>query len=110
MQIVKLDLKKAFDYEEITTFDSDFAIADCFGEDAIKSTFKNCFRYAKLNHKYLTELVIVLNHRLWYHYRAGGQVHYAIAKLYDSLWREADSYACEHLKGEEASYFYRVTD
>ena len=34
----------------------------------------------------------------------------AIARLYDTLWREADLWAQENLKDEELEYFYRVTD
>lgn len=33
-----------------------------------------------------------------------------LATLYNSLWEKADAYACENLKGEELSYFYRTTD
>ena len=33
-----------------------------------------------------------------------------IARLYNNLWQEADSYACENLKGEEMEYFYMTTD
>lgn len=32
------------------------------------------------------------------------------AQLYHVLWSEADVYASENLKGDEARYFFRTTD
>ena len=96
-----------FDYEFKTTFWSDFSIADRFGEDAVRDTFERAFRAWKNNYVYLTELVMVLNWKLWQHYEAR---HESMAELYDELWRKADEYAVENLKNEELSYFYRTTD
>ena len=56
--------KENFNYECITTFWEDFSIADAFGIEAIKDTFKRAFEEWKTNYKYLTELVIVLNIKL----------------------------------------------
>lgn len=52
-------------YEMTTTFMSDFDIADIFGENAIKDTFKRAFDEWKENYVYLTELVISLNLHIW---------------------------------------------
>ncbi len=89
-----------------TTFPSDFSIADKFGVNAIKDTFNRAFGEWKGHYKYLTHLVIALNHKIfdWY----GKNDTYA--KLYNELWEKADAYACENLKGDELSYFYRTTD
>lgn len=94
-------------YKPMTTFWQDFSIADKFGAQAIKDTYKNGFEYAKTNYKYLTEFVMVLNWKLWTHYENGN---HEIAKLYETLWQQADTYACENLKDEELSYFYETTD
>ena len=94
-------------YEMQTTFWEDFTIADCFGEAAIKDTFKRAFNEWKDDYIYLTELVIVLNHKLWQHYKLANDNY---ARLYNDLWEKADAYACSHLKGEELSFFYRITD
>jgi hypothetical protein len=51
-------------------------------------------------------LVLVLNHKIWQHYKTKPNV----AALYDTLWRQADQYAVENLKDEELSYYYDVTD
>ena len=94
-------------YEMTTTFWEDFSIADRFGLDAVKDTFKRAFGEWKNDYVYLTELVIVLNHKLWQHYRLG---HTLYAELYNDLWARADHYAYTHLKGEELSFFYQITD
>ena len=93
-------------YEMQTTFWEDFSIADMFGAPAIKDTFERAFNEWKSNYIYLTELVIVLNHKIWQHY----EMKPGYAQLYNQLWEKADNYACTHLKGEELSHFYNITD
>jgi hypothetical protein len=93
-------------YKPITTFWNDFEIAEIFGKKAVIDTFKRAFKEWKGNYKYLTELVMVLNHKIhqWY------MVDNDLARLYNSMWEAADKYAQETLTGEEANYFYRITD
>ena len=93
-------------YEMKTTFWQDFSIADAFGVSAVKDTYNRAFNGWKENYIYLTELVIVLNWKIWQHYEKNEQ----LARVYNELWEQADEYACENLKGEEAEYFFRVTD
>ena len=93
-------------YEMQTTFWSDFSIADRFGTAAIKDTFNRAFNEWKSNYIYLTELVIVLNYKIWEWYEKDDQK----AQLYNELWGEADLYATENLEGDELSHFYRITD
>ena len=93
-------------YETMTTFWNDFSIADKFGVTAIKDTYNRAFNEWKNNYEYLTELVMVLNWKIWEHYESNK----SYGELYNKLWEEADMYACENLKGEELIYFYRVTD
>lgn len=90
-----------------TTFRMDFSIADSFGVSAVQDTFNRAFAEWKGDYRYLTDLVITLNHKIWEHYEAG---HEALAALYDRLWKQADGYACENLSGDELAYFYRETD
>ena len=110
MQTIQLQVSNIdpmmMEYEQKTTFWMDFSIADKFGIAAIKDTYKRAFNAWKDNHVYLTELVMVLNHKVWQWYETND----AIARLYDTLWREADLWAIENLKDEELEYFYRVTD
>lgn len=93
-------------YTPQTTFWMDFSIADRFGASAIKDTFERAFNEWKSNHIYLTELVMVLNHKIWQH----NENNAVLAELYNSLWEQADGYATTYLEGEELSYFYRITD
>lgn len=94
------------DYEFQTTFWQDFTIADAFGVAAIQDTFNRAFEEWKDNYVYLTELVIVLNWKIWQWYEKDDRR----GLLYDKLWRIADEYACDNLTGDELSYFYRTTD
>ncbi len=93
-------------YETITSFWSDFTIADRFGVGAIKDTYKRAFNEWKDNYKYLTELVMVLNWKIWQFHEKNNQY----AEVYNKLWEEADAYACNNLKGDEAAYFFWTTD
>ena len=102
----KWTIEEQTGYKPQTTFWEDFCIADRFGRPAVQDTFNRAFRSWKKNHIYLTEMVLVLNWKIWQHY----ETNEPLARLYDKLWRQADEYACENLKGEELDYFYRKTD
>ncbi len=89
-----------------STFWQDFCIADAFGLNAVKDTFRRAFGEWKTNYKMLTELVGVLNHKIWQHYSVTPE----LAELYDKLWKQADAWGSEHLKGEELEHFLSVLD
>lgn len=93
-------------YKPFTTFWEDFSIADAFGAEAVQDTFDRAFSEWKSQYKYLTEMTIVLNHKIGLWYGKNDE----LFKLYDKLWKQADQYACNTLQGEELSYYYRVTD
>ena len=90
-----------------TTFNQDFAIADRFGVSAVKDTYKRAFKEWKNNAQYLTELVMVLNHRCWMWYEKGRN---DLCGLYEDLFYEAQGYAYDHLKGDDLKFFLDVTD
>lgn len=94
------------DYKSITSFWDDFTIADAFGDSAILDTYRRAFKEWKSDYKYLTELVMVLNHKIW----QWSEKNEERAKLYDGLYSQANDYALNNLKGEELSYFWTVTD
>lgn len=79
---------------------------DRFGLSAIQDTFKRAFEEWKNNYKYLTELILVLNHKIWQYYETKPE----FATLYNTLWEQAGQYAVENLKDDELSYYYEVTD
>ena len=89
-----------------TTFWDDFTIADAFGLNAIQDTFDRAFNEWKSDYKYLTDLVMVLNHKIWFWYKKDD----SIAKMYNKLWMKADGYAVNNLTGDELNYFLEVTD
>lgn len=94
-------------YKPQTTFWQDFSIADKFGPDAIRETFQKSFDEWKYNHIYLTELVLVLNWKMWQHNDLGNRI---LSSMYQKYWEVADNYAINNLKDEELSYFIRTTD
>lgn len=97
---------KLLDYECKTTFWMDFSIADRFGIAAVRDTFKRAFQKWKGNTVYLTELVMVLNHKIWQHYERNER----LAEVYNDLWEQASTYAETNLTGEDLDYYFRTTD
>ena len=93
-------------YEFKTTFWQDFTIADKFGTDAIKDTFKRAFKEWKKDYIYLTELVLVLNWICWQHH----QENVRYSKLYAKLYEDANDYAVQNLKGKEFDYYFEQVD
>jgi hypothetical protein len=93
-------------YTMTTTFIDDFRIANAFGESAVRDTYKRAFKEWKDNYVYLTELVISLNLMIWGLY----ETNEPLARVYNELWEEADTYACDNLDGDELSFFFRTTD
>lgn len=93
-------------YESKTTFMTDFTIADHFGISAVRDTYKRAFEEWKDDVEYLTELVIVLNLKIWEYYRTNEK----LAMVYDELWRKTQDYAYSTLKGDDMQYFYECTN
>ena len=106
LKIKKWNIEEETGYKPITTFWEDFSIADMFGLDAITDTYNRAFNEWKDNYKYLTELVMVLNHKTWEHYKTNEDY----GRLYNELWTKADEYALNNLKEEQVSYYYDITD
>lgn len=94
------------EYDFKTTFWTDFSIADQFGIEAIKDTYDRAFEEWKEDYVYLTELVLVLNWKIWQWY----EKRESYAEIYNKLWEEADAYAMENLKESELRYFLDTTD
>lgn len=108
VNLPKWNVEAETGYKPITTFWQDFSMAEKFGGKAIRDTYHRAFSEWKDNYKYLTELVMVLNHKIWQHYDPREDS--PLARLYNELWEEADLWAQENLKGEELDYYYQVLD
>lgn len=107
MEISMWNIEAMTGYVPKTTFWMDFSIADKFGKGAVMDTYQRAFEGWKNDPVYLTELVMVLNWKLWEHHDAGNTT---LAETYDKLWSEADEYAMDNLTGEDLSYFLSTTD
>jgi len=94
-------------YEQKTTFWMDFSIADHFGVDAIKDTYRRAFENWRTNVEYFTELVMILNRKCWYWY---GKNNAELSELYSDLFYEAQGWAHDNYKGDDLDYFFRITD
>ena len=100
------EFMKGNGYEVETTFWEDFSIAERFGLSAIQDTFNRAFKEWKEDYEFLTELVLVLNRKIWQYHEKRPE----FAELYNTLEEQTDQYAMENLKDEELSYFFDVTD
>ena len=94
------------DAEFSPTFWSDFTIADLFGIAAVKETYSRVFEEWKNHYRYLTDLVICLNHKIWQWYEKNEP----LARVYNELWDQTAAYALDNLTGEELSYYLEATD
>lgn len=103
----KVYAKEELGYDTMTTYWEDFSIAERFGKSAIIDTYQRAMKEHKNDYKILTEIVLILNHKIWHHYNNHNE---PLADLYNELWQKADAWCCENLKGDELTYFYRVLD
>lgn len=100
-------------YKPMTTFYQDFSIADNFGIDAIKDTYNKAFNEWKTNYKYITELVLVLNWKIWSYYdstQSEDSQTNKIASVYNDLWIQLDQWCIDNLTGDALKYYYNTTD
>ena len=93
-------------YELKTTFWEDFTIADAFGVDAIKDTFKRAFNEWKTNIEYVTELAMVMSWKSCSYYEKNDE--YMV--LYSNLYHEVDSWCMDNLKDDDLVYYLQTTD
>ena len=94
---------------ESTTFCRDFMMAEVYGVAAIRDTFNRAFAGWKHAHKYLTELAMTLNHRIWHWYHNAGEDDERTV-LYNDLWNELMDWCRANLKGDDLNFFEAVLD
>lgn len=94
-------------YKPVTTYYTDFGIAEWYGKSAIRSTLKRAKAAWKKNIEYMTEIAMVLNWKCHEHHMTGNK---GFEELYADLWEETDKYIREHFKGDDLSYYYRTID
>lgn len=101
----KWDITQLNGYIPFTTFWQDLSIAERFGSRAIRETYRMVKKEWSGDYKYWTELVLVLNHKIWDWYEKDDN----IARTYNDLWKDADALT-EDWEGEKLAYYLRTTD
>jgi len=96
-------------YEFKTTFWQDFTIAEHFGMDAVKDTFKRAFfewREAD-DVAYITELALVMNWKCWDHYEHGNA---ELSAYYSDRYYDVRAWCLDNLTGADLEYYFETTD
>jgi len=106
IKLPKWNIEEISGYKPITTFWQDFSIADKFGTAAVKDTYRRAVKDWNTDYKYMTELCLVLNHKIWQHYKENEE----LTKIYDTLWRKLNEHLRHTLKGDELIYYLHTTD
>ena len=96
-------------YNRISTFYSDLSIAEWFGLNNVRDTYKNVVKSWLNNYKMFTEFVLCLNWKSW-EWNARG--YDELCQLYVELYEQAQDLFYEHYKGnkEAQHYYFEVTD
>ena len=71
MKIENWRIEELTGYKPITSFYTDFSIADRFGTTAIQDTYNRAFKEWQHDYRYITELALVLNWKIWRCFRGG---------------------------------------
>lgn len=107
MRIEVFNSEALFGYTQQTTFWQDFTIADAFGINAVKDTYRRASKEWKTDKVYMTELVMILNWKSWVHAERGND---ELSEVYVDLYYKARDLAFKTLKGDDLKYFIRTTD
>lgn len=95
------------DYNIVSTFASDFAIADAFGADAVEDTYERSMASFSEDVFMLTEMSLVLNWAIWRYW----ELHeHELSFMYDKLWKKLDNYIMDHFTGDELQFYLETTD
>lgn len=107
--LIDWNIEEFCGYKPISTYYTDFGIAERFGELSILETFENAVKYWGEDIKWMTEIVMVLNWKQWKHHGISGND--KLVELYYRLQQEATKHILDNFKDEEdLRYFYSTTD
>ena len=107
-EMIDWNIEEFCGYKPISTYYTDFGIAEWYGEKAIKDTYRMAMKNWKDNIKMVTEIVMVLNWKIHQHYH---QHNDKMGKLYNELYATTVDYVLSHFTDEEdLSYYFRTTD
>lgn len=102
--------KENFGYEVKTTFFEDFTIAEIVAhKEGVIDTYERAMSEWLDNIEYITEFVLVLNHKCWQHH---GEGRIELSKLYSDLYYKAYDKVANHYEGddEKSYYFWKTLD
>lgn len=105
-----MDWATELGYKTISTFWQDFEIAEHFGASAIIDTAYRAFHSWKDNIEYLTELIMVINHKSWYFVKKNTKYSQLYADLYYEYDEKAIAYIQKNMSKEELNYYFRTLD
>lgn len=94
-------------YKLVSTFWNDFLIADAFGENSIKDTFRRAFSVWKDDTTYGMELAIVMSLKSGWWYGKNGN---KFSALYSELYDKIDGYIMSHYKKDDVRRYLEITD
>lgn len=100
----KQALEEKFDFQFETSFWEEFSIAESYGPQGIREHYNLVFPQWKGNVRFLAELVLVLNWKIYQWYRVDDR----IGLVYDELWKKADGYALKNLKGDDLDSYLSI--
>jgi hypothetical protein len=89
-----------------TTFFADLSIAECYGVDGVKDTYRNVMKSWGDDLEFMCEWVIALNQKIWQHHQSNPD----LGKLYDELWRKADEYCMDKFEGDDLTAYLNYVD
>ena len=102
----KMALEKMLDYKFESTFWEEFSIAENYGPDGVREHYDLVFSQWKDNIKFLTELVLVLNLKLFIWFKVDDD----LGKMYEDLYVDADAYALSSFEGDDLHYYLHTLD
>lgn len=113
-------------YTKCSTFFGDLSIAEWYGANSIKDTYRNVTKSWIGDVKMFTEFVMCLNHKCWQYYQYATKGTNNLPKeiasvfnklplmeysrLYEDLYYKARDLGYETYKGDELDYFYSTLD
>lgn len=106
MSFLDWQIEQLTGYKPVSTFYMDFSICERAGTRSVRALYNRVMKEWARDYKMLTELVMVLNWKIWQHYEKNEK----LADLYDELYESAREYAETHLEGDELQYYYETTD
>jgi len=108
------------DYERKTTFASDFAIAECYGDNSVLDTYRRASASWMQDKDYITELALVLNWYGWFWYDNGEpglsalycDLFYKCKDAFYKAWKIKKTDSPEEVarKEDAQSYFFHTLD